>query len=35
MRYRSTAPPAPGPLQIDVSELETRIGVTLAERHAA
>ena len=35
MHYRSTAPPAPGPLQIDVSELETRIGVTLAERHAA
>jgi Domain of unknown function (DUF222) len=35
MHYRSTAPPTPGPLQIDVSELEIRIGVALAERHAA
>ena len=25
--YRSTAPPAPGPLLVDVSEIETRIGV--------
>jgi hypothetical protein len=35
MHYRSTAPPTPGPLQIDVSELETRIGIALAELHAA
>jgi hypothetical protein len=34
--YRSTAPPAPGPApQIWVSELETRIGIAIAEQHAA
>jgi hypothetical protein len=36
MRHNSTAPPAPGPPpQISVSELETRIGITIAEYHAA
>jgi hypothetical protein len=34
-RYRSTAPPAPAPPVIDVSEIETRIGITLADPHAA
>jgi hypothetical protein len=33
-RYRSTAPPAPGRLVIDISEVEMRIGVAIA-RHAA
>jgi hypothetical protein len=33
--YRSGAPPAPGPLEILVSEIEARIGVALAELHAA
>jgi Domain of unknown function (DUF222) len=33
--YHSTAPPLPGPLTVTVSEIETRIGVALAERHAA
>ena len=35
MHYHSTAPPPPGPLDIFVSEVETRISVTLVERHAA
>ncbi|MFY2860864.1 HNH endonuclease, partial [Mycobacterium sp. THU-M104] len=35
MRYHSTAPPPPGPPVLDISELETRIGITLAQRHAA
>lgn len=35
MRYRSGAPPAPGPLAVDVSELELRIGVRMAGLHAA
>jgi hypothetical protein len=33
--YRSTAPPAPGPALVEISELETRIGITLANRDAA
>jgi hypothetical protein len=33
--YRSTAPPAPGPALVEVSELETRIGIAIAERDAA
>jgi hypothetical protein len=33
--YRSGAPPMPGPLEIFVSEVETRIGVALAKLHAA
>ena len=28
--YRSTAPPTPGPALVEISELETRIGVALA-----
>lgn len=28
--YRSTAPPAPGPIEVYVSETETRIGIALA-----
>jgi Domain of unknown function (DUF222) len=35
VRYHSTAPPQPGPLRVTVSEVETRIGVALAELHAA
>ncbi|HET7072719.1 MAG TPA: DUF222 domain-containing protein [Mycobacterium sp.] len=35
MRYQSGAPPAPGPLEIFVSQVETRIGVALAKLHAA
>ena len=31
--YRSTAPRAPGPIQVQVSEVETRIGIAIA--HAA
>lgn len=34
-RYRSGAPPAPGPSGVEVSELEIRIGVRLADPHAA
>jgi Domain of unknown function (DUF222) len=34
-RYRSTAPPAPGPPLVEVSELETRIGVAIAGLMAA
>ncbi|WP_156688179.1 HNH endonuclease [Mycobacterium sp. Marseille-P9652] len=33
-RYRSTAPPKPGPLEVFVSDVEVRIGVAIA-RHAA
>ncbi len=33
-RYRSTAPPLPGPLIVDISALETRIGIAIAG-HAA
>ena len=33
--YHSGAPPPPGPLEIFVSEVEARIGVALAELHAA
>jgi hypothetical protein len=35
MHYQSGAPPTPGPLEILVSEVETRIGVTFAKLHAA
>jgi len=35
MHYHSGAPPPPGPLEIFVSEVEARIGVALAELHAA
>jgi hypothetical protein len=34
-RYRSTAPPLPGAPMIRVSEVEVRIGVALADLHAA
>jgi hypothetical protein len=34
-RYRSTAPPLPGAPMIAVSEVEIRIGVALADLHAA
>jgi hypothetical protein len=34
-RYRSTAPPLPGAPLITISEVEIRIGVTLAHTHAA
>ena len=33
--YRSGAPPTPGPLEVFVCEVETRIGVALAKLHAA
>jgi hypothetical protein len=33
--YRSTAPPAPGPILIEVSEIETRIGVAIVAHDAA
>jgi Domain of unknown function (DUF222) len=33
--YRSTAPPLPGPALVEISELETRIGVAIAGLHAA
>ena len=33
--YHSTAPPAPGPILVDVSEIETRIGIAIAEQDAA
>jgi hypothetical protein len=35
MHYRSGAPPAPGPFGVELSELEIRIGVHLADPHAA
>jgi hypothetical protein len=34
-RYRATAPSAPGRLVIDISEVEMRIGIALANLHAA
>jgi hypothetical protein len=34
-RYRSTAPPLPGAPMITISEVEVRIGVQLADLHAA
>lgn len=34
-QYHSTAPPQPGPLNITISEIETRIAITLANPHAA
>jgi hypothetical protein len=34
-RYKSTAPPAPGPIQVHVSEVEARIGIALVKRDAA
>lgn len=34
-QYRSTAPPLPGPPVVTVSEVEVRIGVALADLHAA
>jgi hypothetical protein len=34
-RYRSTAPPAPGRPVIDISEIETRIGIAIARHDAA
>jgi hypothetical protein len=34
-RYHSTAPPLPGPPLVAVSEVEVRIGIALAELHAA
>ena len=30
--YHSTAPPAPGPILVHVSEIETRIGIAIANR---
>jgi hypothetical protein len=35
MHYHSGAPPAPGQLGVELSELEVRIGITLADPHAA
>jgi hypothetical protein len=32
--HHSTAPPLPGPIRIDISDIETRIGIALA-KHAA
>ena len=29
--YYSTAPPAPGPIRVHVSEVETRIGIAIAQ----
>jgi hypothetical protein len=34
-RYRSTAPPAPGPVLVHVSEVETRIGIAIVSQKAA
>jgi hypothetical protein len=34
-RYLSTAPPAPGSVEIWLSEVETRIGIAIAGLHAA
>jgi hypothetical protein len=34
-RYRSTAPPLPGAPMITISEVEIRIGIELADLHAA
>jgi hypothetical protein len=34
-RYRSTAPPAPGSIQVHVSEVELKIGIALVDRDAA
>ena len=34
-KYNSTAPPLPGVTVISASEIEVRIGVALAELHAA
>ncbi|OBK14332.1 HNH endonuclease [Mycobacterium asiaticum] len=34
-RYRSTAPPLPGHPRVDISEIETIVGITLIDRHAA
>jgi Domain of unknown function (DUF222) len=34
-RYRSIAPPAPGPMLVEVTELEARIGIAIAEQDAA
>jgi hypothetical protein len=33
--YRSTAPPAPGPILVDVSEIEMRIGIAIVAHDAA
>jgi hypothetical protein len=33
--YRSTAPPAPGPVRLTTSEVEARIGISLVGDHAA
>lgn len=33
--YHSTAPPAPGPIVIHISEVETRIGIAIAGQDAA
>ena len=33
--YRSTAPPLPGPALVEISELETRIGIAIAGQDAA
>jgi hypothetical protein len=34
-RYRSIAPPLPGAPMIEISEVELRIGIDLADLHAA
>jgi hypothetical protein len=34
-RYRSIAPPAPGPMLVEVTEFEVRIGIAIAEQDAA
>ncbi len=33
--YRSTAPPAPGPITVEVSEIETRVGIAIVAKDAA
>ena len=33
--YRSTAPPAPGPIIVEVSEIETRVGIAIVAKDAA
>ncbi|MCV7099655.1 HNH endonuclease [Mycobacterium palustre] len=35
MRYRSGAPPPPGPFKVDVSEVEARVAIALIDLHAA
>jgi hypothetical protein len=34
-RYRSIAPPAPGPMLVEVTEIEVSVGIAIAEQDAA